>query len=317
MSTPTQRSGSTTGTGSGAGAGAGAGGGSDEPESFGRDFRVPYFYRKLVYRSVVAFSVLLLGLVGTFPIYWMAQSAFKTRQGINEGFAWLPTAETFTFSRFEIVTNDAVITYITNSVIVTLGTILMVVVVSLVAGYGLARFNFKWKVNFARFLLLGYVFSPIVLALPLYLIWDRLGLLDTHFGLILALSAISMPFAVWLMWKYIQTIPASMEESAWIAGAPRWRGFVDVVLPQTMPAIIANALFAFALAWNDFTFAQILLPSRDATTFPPGILRLVNSSYSTGYGEFMAVGLLMTIPPLLFAFFLQSYLLRGFQIRAL
>ncbi|MWG36346.1 ABC transporter permease subunit [Halomarina oriensis] len=252
-----------------------------------------------------------------FPLYWMAQNAFKTRLAINAGVSWLPTGDAFTLERFGIVNNGAVLTYITNSIIVTIGTVLLVVAVSLVAGYGLARYDFRGKVAFARFLLLGYLFSPIVLALPLYLIWDWTGLLNTHIGLILALSAVSMPFAVWLMWKYIQTIPQAMEESAWIAGAPRWRGFVDVVLPQTTPAIIANALFAFGLAWNDFTFAQILLPSNDATTFPPGILRLVNASFETGYGDFMAVGLLMTIPPLLFAFFLQSYLLKGFEIRAL
>jgi multiple sugar transport system permease protein len=126
-----------------------------------------------------------------------------------------------------------------------------------------------------------------------------------------------MPFAVWLMWKYMQTLPESMEESAWMAGAPRWRGFVDVILPQTKPALIANALFAFAIAWNDFTFAQILLPKNESTTLPPGLLRLVHSSYQTGFGDFMAVGFLMTFPAMLFAYFLQSYMLEGFQIRSL
>ncbi|MFC5973041.1 carbohydrate ABC transporter permease [Halomarina salina] len=279
--------------------------------------RLPYAARRFLLRFGTVGSALLLGFVMVFPIYWMAQNAFKTRLAINQGVTWFPSGEAFTLERFDIINNGAVVTYITNSIIVTVGTIVMVVAVSLVAGYGLARYDFRGKVQFARFLLLGYLFSPIVLALPLYLIWRRTGLLNTHIGLIIALSAVSMPFAVWLMWKYIQTIPEAMEESAWIAGAPRWRGFVDVILPQTKPAIIANALFAFGLAWNDFTFAQILLPSNDATTFPPGILRLVNSSFETGYGDFMAVGLLMTVPPLLFAFFLQSYLLKGFEIRAL
>ena len=279
--------------------------------------KLPYRVRRGILRGATVGSALLLGFLMVFPIYWMAQNAFKTRLAINEGVSWLPMGDAFTLERFNIVTNGSVLTYITNSIIVTVGTIVTVVVVSLIAGYGLARYDFRGKVNFARFLLLGYLFSPIVLGLPLYLIWRRVGLLNTHIGLIIALSAVSMPFAVWLMWKYIQTIPEAMEESAWIAGAPRWRGFVDVILPQTTPAIIANALFAFGLAWNDFTFAQILLPSNDATTFPPGILRLVNASFETGYGDFMAVGLLMTVPPLLFAFFLQSYLLKGFEIRAL
>jgi multiple sugar transport system permease protein len=210
-----------------------------------------------------------------------------------------------------------VLNYIINSLIVTAGTIVLVVLVSLLAGYGLARFEFKGKSYFARVLLFGYMFAPIVLALPLYLIWNRLGLLNTYLGLIFALSALTLPFTVWLMWKFMQSIPKSLEESAWIQGAPRWRGFIDIVLPQAKPALIANALFAFAIAWNDFTFAQILLPREEATTFPPGVLRLLNSQWETGYGDFMAAALLMIIPPLLFAYFLQSYLLQGFEVRSI
>jgi multiple sugar transport system permease protein len=126
-----------------------------------------------------------------------------------------------------------------------------------------------------------------------------------------------MPFSVWLMWKYIQTIPRSMEESAWVVGASRWRGFRDVVIPQSQPAIIAAALFAFALAWNDFTFAQILLPQNEATTFAPGVFRLITQGYDTSWADIMAVSMMMTVPPMLFAYFLQSYLLKGFQIRSL
>lgn len=288
---------------------------NDRP--FGSNNRVPYTYRKLAYQAAIAVSAVVIAIVGFFPIYWMAQNAFKTRSAISDSITFFPTPATFTLQRFDVVLSGRVFGYIVNSLIVTAGTIVVVVLVSLLAGYGLARFDFKGKPHFARVLLFGYMFAPIVLALPLYLIWDRLGLLNTHLGLILALSALTMPFTVWLMWKFMQSIPESLEESAWIQGAPRWRGFVDIVLPQAKPAIIANALFAFAIAWNDFTFAQVLLPKEEATTFPPGVLRLLNSSWETGYGDFMAAALLMTAPPLLFAYFLQSYLLQGFEIRSI
>ncbi|ELY45488.1 carbohydrate ABC transporter permease [Natronorubrum tibetense] len=288
----------------------------DEPE-FGRSFRIPHTYRSLIYRAGLYGSMATLLVVLGFPIYWMARSSFMTRLGVQDGFFPIPTAETFTVQQFDVIFNPTVGRYLLNSIIVTVGVVVTVIVVSLIAGYGLARFDYKHKVKTARFLLVGYMFSPIVLAIPLYLIWDALGLLNRYVGLILALSALSMPFAVWLMWKYIQTIPASMEESAWVAGASRWRGFLDVVVPQTKPAMIANAVFAFAIAWGDFTFAYILMPSDSATTFPPGIFRLFHSSWETGWPEFMAVSLLVSLPALLFAFFLQSYLLKGFKIRAL
>lgn len=289
---------------------------TDDTPAFGRSFRLSFRYRRLIYRTALYTSALALVMVLGFPIYWMAQTAFTTRLGVQQG-DLLPTTETFTTEQFDILLDPTIGQYLLNSVIVTVGVVVTVLVVSLIAGYGLARFEYAHKVKTARFLLLGYMFSPVVLAIPLYLIWKTLGLVNTYLGLILALSAISMPFAVWLMWKYIQTIPASMEESAWVAGAPRWRGFIDVVVPQTKPAMIANAIFAFAIAWGDFTFAYILTPANEATTFPAGLYRVFNASWDTGWPEFMAMSLLLTVPPLLFAFFLQSYLLKGFKIRTI
>lgn len=289
-----------------------------DEETFGRTFKIPHQYRSLAFKLGLYGSATLLVVIFAFPLYWMTKSAFMTRLGINEHpLTLFPRGEIFTIGQFEILFSDTVMRYVLNSIIVTVGTVTMVLAISLVAGYGLARFDYKRKVGIARFLLVGYMFSPIVLAIPLYLIWDTLGLLNRHIGLIIALSAVSMPFAVWLMWKYIQTIPDSMEESAWVDGASRWRAFIDVVVPQTKPAMIANSIFAFAIAWGDFTFSYILLPSNDARTFPPGVFHMFHAAFDTGFAEFMAVSLMISLPPLLFAFFLQSYLMRGFKIRAI
>jgi multiple sugar transport system permease protein len=270
-----------------------------------------------LYRILQGISATVVVVVGVFPILWMLQNSLLPRRTVLEGPVFLPSLEAFSPENYAVIFSGDILLYFTNTVIVTIGTIISVCVISLIAGYGLARFRWSQKENFARFLLFGYMFSPIVLGLPLYLIWRELGLLNTRIGLIIALTAISMPFSVWLMWKYIQTIPPSMEESAWVAGASRFRGFREVVVPQTKPAIVAAALFAFAISWNDFTFAQILLPRNEATTFAPGIMRLVNQGYNVGWNEIMAISMAMTLPPLLFAYFLQGYLLKGFEIRSL
>jgi len=280
---------------------------------FGLDFQT----EETLYQASLYISGIIMTLFGVFPIYWMAQNAFKTRSAVLDGPTWLPSAESFTVQNFDILFSGDVGLYLLNTIVVTVGTIIAVVVISMLAGYGMARFRWRQKENFARFLLFGYMFSPIVLGLPLYLIWKSIGLLNTRIGLIVALTAISMPFSVWLMWKYIQTIPEAQEESAWIAGASRWRGFRDVIVPQTQPGMIAAALFAFALAWNDFTFAQILLPRNEATTFAPRHHAAHLSGVRRGLERRMAVSLLMTVPPLLFAYFLQGYLLKGFEIRSL
>lgn len=280
-------------------------------------FGLSYSRENKLYEWSLYISSVIMAIVGVFPIYWMAQNAVKTRTAVLQGPTLFPRAGEFTLENFEIIFSGDVGVFLLNTIIVTIGTIVAVVVISMIAGYGMARFRWRQKENFARFLLFGYMFSPIVLGLPLFLIWKRMGLLNTRIGLIVALTAISMPFSVWLMWKYIQTIPLSQEESAWIVGASRWRGFRDIIVPQTQPAMIAAALFAFALSWNDFTFAQILLPSSETTTFAPGIMRLIVRGYDVAWNDIMAVSLLMTIPPLLFAYFLQGYLLKGFEIRSL
>ncbi|PSP76744.1 carbohydrate ABC transporter permease [Halobacteriales archaeon QS_3_64_16] len=303
----------TAGTASTAGSEGGDGSTGDSGGLLGRGFETDdRVYRALLYASAAIFL-----LFGLFPVYWMAQNSLKTREAILDGVSWFPSAEGFTLSNYAVLTSGDIQLYFFNTLVVTMGTVILTVVVSLIAGYGLARLSFPYKEGFARFLLFGYMFSPIVLGLPLYLIWQEIGLLNSRVGLIIALTAISMPFSVWLMWKYIQTIPEAMEESAWVVGASRWEGFRDVIIPQTQPAIIASALFAFALAWNDFTFAQILLPSNEATTFAPGILRQITQGYDIAWNDIMAASMAMTIPPLLFAYFLQSYLLQGFQIRSL
>jgi multiple sugar transport system permease protein len=269
------------------------------------------------YNVLLYGSALVIAFVGLFPLYWMSQSAFTTRAALVSGLSPFPMGDAFTLDNFAVLTSGPVPQYIFNTAVITVGTIVVVDVVALIAGYGLARFKWRQKVNFARFLLFGYMFSPIVLGLPLFLIWRDLGLLNTYVGMIVALSAISMPFSVWLMWKYVQTIPEAQEETAWVAGASRFRTFRDIVIPQTRPALVATSLFAFAISWNDFTFAQILLPTQEKTTFAPGMLRLIRQGYEISFAEVMAVSLVMAIPPLLFAYFLQSYLLKGFQIRAL
>jgi multiple sugar transport system permease protein len=233
-----------------------------------------------------------------------------------EGLSLFPTPEIFTFDNFGLLLNETVRTYIINSVLVAAGTIVVVVSISLISAYGLSRFRFRGRVNFARFLLFGYMFSPIVLGIPLYMIWRDLQLLDTRYGLVIALSAVALPFSVWLMWKYMQTIPIEYEETAWVEGASRWRAFRDVIVPQCRPPMVAVSLFAFAISWNNFTYPFLLVPSDAKTTFPPGLLRYISTSPELGHNEIMAVCLALTIPPFLFAYFLQSYILTGFTVRA-
>jgi multiple sugar transport system permease protein len=184
---------------------------------------------------------------------------------------------------------------------------------AVVSGYGLTRFSFRGKTTAARMVLFSYMVSPIVLAIPLYIIFFNFGLLNSYLAAVLAITAIAAPFSIWLMWQYFQNIPMTYEESAWTSGASRWRTVRDVVLPLARPGYISVAIFAFSVAWNDYTMAKVVLS--DQALYPITLgSALFLDQLNIGWGEQMAVSVLISVPPFLVALFLQNYLLQGFNL---
>ncbi|WP_455429052.1 carbohydrate ABC transporter permease [Halococcus morrhuae] len=172
---------------------------------------------------------------------------------------------------------------------------------------------FRLKSIIARVVLFSYMISPIVLAIPLYIIFFRLGLLNQYISAVLAVTAISAPFSIWLMWQYFQNIPIAYEESAWTRGASRWRAARDIVLPLARPGYISVAIFAFAVAWNDYTMVKVVL--NDQALYPLTVgSELIFQEVFVGWGEQMSMMLIMSFPPFLVAAFLQNYLLQGFNL---
>jgi multiple sugar transport system permease protein len=204
-------------------------------------------------------------------------------------------------------------TWLKNSIIVSSGNIIMSIVVSTLAGYGLTRYPIPYKKYIAMSFIFAYMFPPLMLGIPYYIVFDRLGLLNSYVGLIIAHSAITIPFTTWLMWQFFQTVPISWEESAWIFGAPRYRSLVEIALPGAIPGIVATAIYAFAISWGDYTFALILVDESAMTLLTVGI-----DVYSQGafvYWDLILTGaFLLVIPPLLLIFTMNKYILAGFSL---
>jgi multiple sugar transport system permease protein len=190
----------------------------------------------------------------------------------------------------------------------------LVTFISTTAGYGLTRLEFPFKLTFARVILFGYMIAPIVLAIPMYILYSSLGLLNTYLGIIIAHSVRATPFGVWLMWKMFQTVPIAKEEAAWMMGASRTRSARDIALPSVFPGILAVGVFAFATVWGDFTFARILLPDSNMMTLAPGLIRLTQRGAYLNTGHLMVISTVMSVIPIFFAFKLQDTLLRGFRL---
>jgi multiple sugar transport system permease protein len=248
------------------------------------------------------------------PLYVMVVVSVQSPETLFSGGDLTLVPPALSVSNFGTLLSETLtVGYLLNSLVITAGVVVVSTVLAVVSGYGLARFSFRGKTTTARLVLFSYMVSPIVLAIPLYIIFFRLDLLNSFVAAILAISAIAAPFSIWLMWQYFQNIPESYEESAWTSGAGRWRTVRDIVLPLARPGYISVAIFAFSVAWNDYTMVKIVL--NDQSMYPITLgSSLFLDQLSIGWGEQMAVAVLMSIPPFLVALFLQNYLLQGFNL---
>ncbi len=266
-----------------------------------RRFEIGGFYA-LLFAIVLAFI---------FPLFWMFSTAFRPESEMFVRELQL-IPETFTLENWELVLDSSVPQYFINSVIVSGGVVFLTTTLATLGGYGLSRLEFPFKRNLTRAILIGYMFPPILLGIPMFIIWRDLGILNSYLGLILALTALSLPFSVWMLWKFFQAVPKSMEESAHMMGATRFGAFYDVALALAKPGIIAIAVFSYAIAWNAYTIPKIIVPDSSKWVLTVGLHSFIEGDL-INWGEIMAGSALAVIPAFLFVYFLQKYLLEGFR----
>jgi multiple sugar transport system permease protein len=279
------------------------------------ELSVGYRRQKQAKRAGLYLATIVMSVVYVFPMYWMTKSAFQPSESLFEASVALRAIpHSATINNFErLLLGSQFVTFYKNSVIVVLGVMLLTVVVSTLAGYTLTRIDIRGKKTIANLTIFSYMYPPILLVMPMFLLWVSIGMTNTYIGLILAQSALTVPFSIWLMWQYFQTISISLEESAWIYGASRKRAFIDIALPKAMPGITAVAIFAFAVSWNDFTMSNIIMRETSMRTLPRGLLTF-SQGYTIDWGLLMGASFLVAIPPFLLVYFLQKYLLQGFKI---
>lgn len=258
----------------------------------------------------LALSALALLAFTAFPFAWMASTAFKVSPEI---FVTPPTLwpRTFTLEHVErLFAETRFLTYFRNSLVVSFATVALTLAVSTPAAYSLTRFRFPGREKLAGVILFAYMFAPIMIIVPFYVMMRYLGLNNSHVGLVLAYTAFCLPFNLWLLRTFFQSIPVEIEEAAMIDGASRLQAVLRVVLPLALPGVVATGIFTFILAWNDYIFARVLLSADELKTLPIGIADLYNASV-VDWGMIMAAGLLV-IAPVLFVFvFIQKYMVAG------
>ena len=178
------------------------------------------------------------------------------------------------------------------------------------AGYALSRFRFLGRSATLNGLLVTQMFPATMLLLPLYLILIKLSLINSYLGVIIIYSATALPFCIWQLKGYYDTIPLSLEEAASIDGCTRWQAFYLVVLPLSLPALVITALFSFMTAWNEYVVAALVLQDVDLFTLPLG-LKMFQSNMSTQWGLYAAGALLVSLPVVGLFLVLSRFLISG------
>jgi multiple sugar transport system permease protein len=216
---------------------------------------------------------------------------------------------------------DTLFRHFRNSVIAATGSTLLAVAVGAMAGYGLARFRYYWRGlgwrndNIAFWIISQRFLPPALFVVPFLLLYATLGLVDTHFGLILAYTMFNVPFAVWIMRDFFRNLPPDLEDSALVDGATHWQAFVRIVLPLSTPGLVSVAIFSFVFAWNEFLYA-LMLTNFDAITMPV-LIAGQNNTRGIQWWFISALTLTAVTPVILIGLFLERYITKGLTAGAL
>jgi multiple sugar transport system permease protein len=265
--------------------------------------------------SIGHFLLLLVVIVVcVFPFYWMVTTSFKEQSAILSAtpqFFFHPTLGNYTtaFQKFDIGAS------LVNSLIVALSTTAISLILGAPAAYAIARFDFKGKRDLWFWFISNRMISPIVVALPFFLIARQFRLLDTQLVLILIYLTFNVPIVVWICADQFRNIPKELDEAATLEGYSSFGIFWRIALPLAAPGIAVSAIFSFIFSWNELLYALVLTRTNAKTA--PVVATSFLSGYELPWGQIMATGTLVALPVIIFSIIVSRQLVRGLTMGAI
>ncbi len=265
--------------------------------------------RPLPRRLGLYVAALVIALYSAFPIYWMVVSSLREPTELLTNISLIPQTWTLESYRNLLELTDYP-THFLNSVIVAVVSVVVTMVFSVMIAYAVTRQRIRGKKLIVGAMLYAYMFPPLLIAIPIFTIFARMGLSDTLTGLIVSHLTLTLPLGVWFLWGFFKSMPFELEEAAMVDGCTRLGAFLRVVLPLALPGLITVAIFSFLLSWTDYTFALVMIGSDANKTLPVGLASMVGS-FDLRWGEIMAGSTLIALP--LFAAFalMTQYFIQG------
>jgi N,N'-diacetylchitobiose transport system permease protein len=252
--------------------------------------------------------VALLLVFTLFPVYWMLNSSLDARAGHTSSF-WPaePTLDHYVF----VLTEGGFGTFLRNSLLVALGTVLVSSVLALLASVAVARFRFKMRTQILMLVLIVQMVPLEALVIPLFVQVRDLQLLETLIGLVVVYVALALPFGIWMLRGFVAAVPIELEEAAYLDGASWGRMFWSVLLPLVAPGLVATSIFSFITAWNEFIFAMTMLGGATENYTVAIGLRSFFGVHSNDWGAIMAASTIITVPVMIFFILVQRRLASG------
>lgn len=266
--------------------------------------------KKALNVSINYLLLVIAVLVTVFPVFWILMSSFKSAMEINQiPPRWFPSS--FNWSSYKnVLTERSFGLYFKNSAIVSIGTTFLTMVLATTAGYGFSRFNFRGRKMIFIVVLMTTMFPAVLLIIPYFLMMRTLGLLNTYLAYIWSYTTFSLPFSIWMMKGYFESVPHEIDEAGLVDGCNWFSTFWRLCMPIAAPGMAATAIYSFLLAWNHYLFALALTTRPDKYLIPVGIASLVGE-YWTDWSSLMAASMLSIIPVVIFNIFLERHLVRG------
>ncbi|NBK21939.1 MAG: carbohydrate ABC transporter permease [Spirochaetia bacterium] len=260
--------------------------------------------------SISYLYLVILSVIAAFPLVWILLSSVKSKGEITGN----PTSffpKEITFDYYKIVLGQlSFTTNIGNSLFIAGVTTLLTIIIASLGAYGVVRFFTKFGKAMTRVLITTYMFPPILLAVPYSIIMGKSGLMNTRLGLIIVYLSFSVPYAIWLLVGFFQTVPLEIEEAGKIDGANKLTIFLKIVVPIVSPGIVAVAIYTFINAWNEFLYSLILLNDNSKMTVSVA-LKSLEGQEVLDWGTLMAASALVVVPSVVFFMIIQKKIAAG------
>ena len=261
--------------------------------------------------------VLIFCVYFLFPIYWTFTTSIKERSQIfQQPPAWIPTKITFQYY-VDIFKNSNVGTYFCNSLLIAMSTVLGVLILCLPAAFGLSVFQFRGKAVIKNGIIAVRMVPALLFTIPYYIIFLRIGLTDTLFGIVLCHIAVNVPFAIWLFINYFKELPKSLYEAALLDGCTNLSLFSKIAVKLIAPGIVTVAILVFINSWNEFGLALTMVFSDSKKTLPIAINSMIQFNTDIPFGTLSAIGMIVMIPAILESLFAQKYIVNGITAGAI